>query len=90
MFKSKEEEKKEYEAPTISVIEIEMEQGIASGSATVTPGVTNGNTDAVSTVWGTKNPLKSIDSEGFLFLGWSIRWLINIKNIFPSNNTFHA
>ena len=46
------EEKKEYEAPSISVTEIEMEEGIASGSATVTPVEVNGNTDTVSTDWG--------------------------------------
>ncbi|WP_454059227.1 hypothetical protein [Elizabethkingia ursingii] len=45
-------EKKSYLAPFVSVINIEMEQGIAAGSATVTPGLVNGNTDAVSTDWG--------------------------------------
>ncbi|WP_395762463.1 hypothetical protein ACH34C_09710 [Elizabethkingia anophelis] len=45
-------EKKSYLAPSVSVIHIEMEQGIAAGSATVTPGVVNGNTDNVSTDWG--------------------------------------
>ncbi|WP_407490144.1 hypothetical protein [Elizabethkingia anophelis] len=50
--KVKEITKWTYLAPQIFVEEIEMEQGIASGSATVTPGVTNGNTDAVSTDWG--------------------------------------
>ena len=46
------EEKKEYKTPSISVTEIEMEQGIASGSATVTPAEINGNTDSVTTDWG--------------------------------------
>ncbi|MDV4042212.1 hypothetical protein CMT37_05140 [Elizabethkingia anophelis] len=47
------EEKKEYITPCISVINVEMEQGIAAGSATVTPGVDiNGNVDTVSTDWG--------------------------------------
>ncbi|KUY27267.1 hypothetical protein ATB96_19820 [Elizabethkingia ursingii] len=45
-------EKKSYLAPSFSVMEIEMEQGIASGSATVTPVTVNGNTDTVSTDWG--------------------------------------
>ncbi|HCD9234057.1 TPA: hypothetical protein NEG48_001030 [Elizabethkingia anophelis] len=47
------EDKKEYVAPSISVINVEMEQGIAAGSATVTPGVDiNGNIDSVNTDWG--------------------------------------
>ncbi|HFK5506002.1 TPA: hypothetical protein ACGZ9G_001101 [Elizabethkingia anophelis] len=45
-------EKKSYQAPSVSVIHIEMEQGIAAGSASVTPAVVNGNTDNVSTDWG--------------------------------------
>lgn len=44
-------EKKSYQAPSVSVIHIEMEQGIAAGSASVTPAVVNGNTDSVSTDW---------------------------------------
>lgn len=44
--------KKVYLSPEISVIKIEMEEGIASGSATVTPAELNGNTDTVSTDWG--------------------------------------
>ncbi|MYY43889.1 hypothetical protein [Elizabethkingia anophelis] len=45
-------EEKEYVAPGISVIKVEMEIGFVAGSATVTPGVdVNGNTDAVSTDW---------------------------------------
>ncbi|MDV2444928.1 hypothetical protein [Elizabethkingia anophelis] len=50
--KAKEIAKWTYLAPQIFVEEIEMEQGIAAGSATVTPGVVNGNTDSVSTDWG--------------------------------------
>ncbi|HCD9234120.1 TPA: hypothetical protein NEG48_001093 [Elizabethkingia anophelis] len=47
------QQKKRYESPEFSVIEVEMEEGIASGSATVSPGVDiNGNTDAVNTDWG--------------------------------------
>ncbi|MDV4042215.1 hypothetical protein CMT37_05155 [Elizabethkingia anophelis] len=50
---SRSESKREYQAPAFSVIHVEMEQGIATGSATVTPGVDiNGNTDSVSTDWG--------------------------------------
>ncbi|HFK5508541.1 hypothetical protein [Elizabethkingia anophelis] len=50
--KVKEITKWTYLAPQIFVEEIEMEQGIASGSATVTPVTVNGNTDNVSTDWG--------------------------------------
>ncbi|MEN5133291.1 hypothetical protein [Elizabethkingia anophelis] len=50
--KAKEITKWTYLAPQIFVEEIEMEQGIASGSATVTPATVNGNTDSVSTDWG--------------------------------------
>ncbi|KUY29912.1 hypothetical protein [Elizabethkingia ursingii] len=53
MQKEEAQMKKDYESPKFSVIEVEMEEGIASGSATVSPGVDiNGNTDAVSTDWG--------------------------------------
>ncbi|KUY29914.1 hypothetical protein ATB96_17485 [Elizabethkingia ursingii] len=46
-------QKKSYITPSFSVIHVEMEQGIAAGSATVTPGVDiNGNVDTVSTDWG--------------------------------------
>ena len=44
--------KKAYLSPEITVIEVEMEEGVASGSATVTPVEVNGNTDTVSTDWG--------------------------------------
>ena len=44
--------KKTYLSPEITVINIEMEEGVASGSATVTPVEVNGNTDTVSTDWG--------------------------------------
>ena len=47
-FKSK----REYLPPEITVIEVEMEDGIVSGSATVTPVEVNGNVDSVSTDWG--------------------------------------
>ncbi|MDV2443849.1 hypothetical protein CMV00_08580 [Elizabethkingia anophelis] len=40
-----------YLAARVFIEQIIMEEGIASGSAGVTPGVTNGNTDAVSTDW---------------------------------------
>ncbi|HFK5506787.1 hypothetical protein [Elizabethkingia anophelis] len=49
--KAKEIAKSTYLPPQIFVEEIEMEQGIASGSATVTPVTVNGNTDTVSTDW---------------------------------------
>ena len=44
--------KKTYLSPEITVINIEMEEGVASGSATVTPVEVNGNVDSVSTDWG--------------------------------------
>lgn len=45
--------RKEYLAPHIDINWVEMEQGIAAGSATVSPAVTAGNTDNVSTDWNT-------------------------------------
>lgn len=44
--------KKVYVTPKISVINVEMQEDIASGSATVTPAEVNGNTDTESTDWG--------------------------------------
>lgn len=46
------ERKRVYVSPSISVIKVEMEEGIASGSATVSPTELNGNVDSVSTDWG--------------------------------------
>ena len=44
--------RKEYVAPVLEVAFIEMEQGIAAGSASVSPLSTSGNTNAVQTNWG--------------------------------------
>ncbi|HFK5512733.1 hypothetical protein BAZ12_15515 [Elizabethkingia miricola] len=58
MRKLKEEEtkleiKREYISPVLEVVFIEMEQGIAAGSASVNVGVdVNGNANAVDTDWG--------------------------------------
>ncbi|MCT4288144.1 hypothetical protein HZP25_15675 [Elizabethkingia anophelis] len=45
--------KKEYLTPKVEVTFVEMEQGIAAASATVSPVLTNGNTDPVATDWNT-------------------------------------
>lgn len=57
MRKSKEETKleikREYISPVLEVVFIEMEQGIAAGSASVNVGVdVSGNANAVDTDWG--------------------------------------
>ncbi|WP_411897583.1 hypothetical protein [Elizabethkingia occulta] len=57
MRKSKEEtkfrDKREYISPVLEVVFIEMEQGIAAGSASVNVGVdVSGNANAVDTDWG--------------------------------------
>ncbi|AQX06506.1 hypothetical protein BAX97_08040 [Elizabethkingia meningoseptica] len=45
--------KKEYTAPVLEIVLIEMEQGIAAGSASVNVGVdVSGNATAVDTDWG--------------------------------------
>ena len=44
-------EKRDYYPPVISVTVVEMEYGIAAGSAAVSPASVSGNTDAVSTEW---------------------------------------
>ncbi|MCT3918038.1 hypothetical protein HZQ04_18430 [Elizabethkingia anophelis] len=45
--------KKEYTSPILEVLYIEMEQGIAAGSASVNVSVdVSGNTTAVDTDWG--------------------------------------
>ncbi|AQX14034.1 MULTISPECIES: hypothetical protein [Elizabethkingia] len=45
--------KKEYTSPILEVLYIEMEQGIAAGSASVNVGVdVSGNATAVDTDWG--------------------------------------
>lgn len=56
MRKSKEEtkfrDKREYISPVLEVVFIEMEQGIAAGSASVNVGVdVSGNANAVDTDW---------------------------------------
>ncbi|AQX85228.1 hypothetical protein I6H88_20225 [Elizabethkingia bruuniana] len=45
--------KREYTPPVMEVVFLQMEQGIAAGSASasVTPGTTNGNVDPVKTDW---------------------------------------
>lgn len=57
MRNSKEEKKlkikKKYTAPILEIVLIEMEQGIAAGSASINVGVdVNGNANAVDTDWG--------------------------------------
>ncbi|MCT4235849.1 hypothetical protein [Elizabethkingia miricola] len=57
MRNSKEEKKlkikKEYTAPVLEIVLIEMEQGIAAGSASVNVGVdVSGNASPVDTDWG--------------------------------------
>ncbi|CAI9685304.1 hypothetical protein [Elizabethkingia anophelis] len=58
MRKSKEEEtklgiKREYISPVLEVVLIEMEQGIAAGSASTNVGVdANGNATSIDTDWG--------------------------------------
>ncbi|MCT3664256.1 hypothetical protein HZR00_17305 [Elizabethkingia anophelis] len=45
--------KKEYLSPKLEIIYIELEQGIAAGSASVKVGVdVDGNVNAVDTDWG--------------------------------------
>ncbi|HAY3544958.1 hypothetical protein HZQ19_06850 [Elizabethkingia anophelis] len=55
-FKEEEKDlksKKEYLSPKLEIIYIELEQGIAAGSASVNVGVdVNGNVNAVDTDWG--------------------------------------
>ncbi|WP_164474709.1 hypothetical protein [Elizabethkingia ursingii] len=53
--------KKNYLTPSISVINIKMKQGIASGSASVTLVAVNGNTDTVSADWR-RSGTKTIDT----------------------------
>ncbi|MCL1665808.1 hypothetical protein M2T78_16195 [Elizabethkingia ursingii] len=49
----KSNEKKEYTAPVLEVVLIEMEQGIAAGSASTNVGVdANGNATSIDTDWG--------------------------------------
>lgn len=52
-----------YKIPRIEVTMVEIEQGIAAGSASasVAPGSTNGNVDQVQTNWG-GNDDTSIDT----------------------------
>ncbi|WP_278554133.1 hypothetical protein [Elizabethkingia bruuniana] len=47
----KAEEKKDYSAPTLNTILVEMECGIAANSTAVSPGTVGGNTDQVQTEW---------------------------------------
>lgn len=58
MKKIKEEEtksdiKREYKAPVLEIVLIEMEQGIAAGSASVNVSIdVNGAANAIDTDWG--------------------------------------
>lgn len=45
------EEKKDYSAPTLNTILIEMECGIAANSAAVSPVTVGGNIDEIQTDW---------------------------------------
>ncbi|OPB92801.1 hypothetical protein BAZ10_00275 [Elizabethkingia occulta] len=58
------ENKSFYTNPKIEVFTLEMEQGVAAGSASVSvaPGSTNGNVDQVQTNWG-GNDDTSIDNS---------------------------
>ena len=44
-------EKREYISPTLDVMMVEMECGIAANSVAVSPVKVNGNTDGVQTDW---------------------------------------
>ena len=44
--------KKSYVAPTIDILLVEMECGIAANSAAVSPVTVGGNTDQIQTDWG--------------------------------------
>ncbi|MEN5133331.1 hypothetical protein [Elizabethkingia anophelis] len=44
-------EKRKYISPTLDVMIVEMECGIAANSAAVSPGTVGGNTDQVQTDW---------------------------------------
>ncbi|MDR2230131.1 MAG: hypothetical protein LBE39_11750 [Flavobacteriaceae bacterium] len=57
----KEKTKYTYVSPELEVTYVEMEQGFAAGSAGSAPGMTGGNTDAVSTEWDSRDD-SSIDS----------------------------
>ncbi|MDV3928442.1 hypothetical protein [Elizabethkingia anophelis] len=48
---SKDQEKKRYLRPTVDVIIVEMECGIAANSAPSSPVTVNGNTEEVPTDW---------------------------------------
>lgn len=59
-----EEEKRNYIPPSMDVMIVYMEQGIAATStATVAPGMTGGNADALSTDW--ENEDNTIINQGF-------------------------
>ncbi|WP_395763001.1 hypothetical protein ACH34F_04520 [Elizabethkingia anophelis] len=45
-------EKRKYISPTLDVMIVEMECGIAANSAAVSPATVGGNTDQVQTDWG--------------------------------------
>ncbi|HAY3537103.1 hypothetical protein KRE40_13095 [Elizabethkingia meningoseptica] len=44
-------EKRKYISPTLEVMIVEMECGIAANSAAVSPATLNGNTDQIQTDW---------------------------------------
>ncbi|PUB29372.1 hypothetical protein C8J95_10623 [Elizabethkingia sp. YR214] len=47
--------KRKYIPPTLDVLIVEMECGIASNSAAVSPVTVAGNTDQIQTDWGNNN-----------------------------------
>ncbi|MDV3769248.1 hypothetical protein [Elizabethkingia sp. M8] len=47
--------KKSYTCPKMEIDYVEMEEGIASGSAQASPGMTGGNVDQVSTEWDSRD-----------------------------------
>ncbi|MET7038276.1 hypothetical protein [Elizabethkingia miricola] len=50
-FLTKIKEKKDYFPPSLEVIIVEMECGIAANSASVSPVTVNGDVDQISTDW---------------------------------------
>ncbi|HFK5508255.1 MULTISPECIES: hypothetical protein [Elizabethkingia] len=50
-----------YKTPEVEVTLVEIEQGIAAGSASAMPNTTNGNTNAIQTNWN-GNDDTSIDT----------------------------
>lgn len=50
-FFAENREKRKYISPTLEVMIVEMECGIAANSAAVSPATLNGNTDQIQTDW---------------------------------------